>query len=162
MDKKKNTKENEYTPIKKGYRSWSNFVPHYLDLENQKDLQDKTIPNDSFTIKEIVHKFVKGIPLNISTKIPYYDNEDIDNMPIERTQGFDLAEAHEAMTELAEKIESQKKTKKQKDDQKQKAFSEKNASKDSDITKDFDKKSEVKKVSEDEGRKNAIKMSEDS
>lgn len=99
------TKEMTSNPVYP-YRTWYNYKLTEEDQEkNSGDLI--TIPDQAYTIKEILEKFTNGVLPDLTKLSGYPDEEPTfdDTDPI-RDPAFDLADATVLLQEIAQKLET--------------------------------------------------------
>lgn len=68
----------------------------------------ETIPDQSYTITEIITRFTGGILPNIQRNVSYDDDPSFDSDDITKRPDFDLVDASEALSSLSEKFEAEK------------------------------------------------------
>ena len=84
----------------KNFRNPYNFKLEAKDLEN-KEGKSLTVPDQSFTVQEILLKFTSGIPLNIGLEVEYEgDDPSFDDIDETRQPDFDLADATNALNQI--------------------------------------------------------------
>lgn len=88
--------------------NWFNYVPSEGEI-NSGELM--TVPDQSYTIQEILDKFTAGIPLNITQNGEYSDTDDFDDVDM-RSQIIDFTD----IPEITEKRNFYKKSKKSKEE----------------------------------------------
>lgn len=66
----------------------------------------RTVPDMSYTIKEILKRFASGLPLE-GMKVPVYQEEEIDNLP--DMAKMDIAEKEEYIRQTNERVQELKK-----------------------------------------------------
>lgn len=89
-----------------------NKLPKYKTQDNA-DLYPKvydkidpisiTIPNETYSLREIVEKFSKSYPTNLQRNGYYDDTEDFDDIDVTRQPDFDLVDAMELKNALKQK-----------------------------------------------------------
>lgn len=90
----------------------NNLQYNYKD--NQGEINNEpseTVPNQSFTVGEVLLRFSNGTLPNIVQPVYYDDNDDFDNVDITQDPAFDLVDAENYKNYLATKKESEQKTK---------------------------------------------------
>lgn len=81
----------------------------------------KTVPNESLSIREILQHYVRGVPLPVPGRNPYYSNtEDPEDFDETMDPAFDLADATTQKRLLDETIADRKQQSEQKKQEKQK------------------------------------------
>lgn len=73
------------------------FKNHYnsrpvADEVNNKP--SKTIPNQSMSVREIMHRFANGLPIT-GQKVPVYEPEDLDGLVPPNWNTLDISEKHD-------------------------------------------------------------------
>lgn len=83
-------------------------------FEHQSDKVSITVPDESYTVKELMRRFTNGLPIAGAAKDPVYNGGDFDSIDMEKVGGMDpvdrteLAQQQAAKNkELKDKIESQ-------------------------------------------------------
>lgn len=95
--------------IKYKVRDHFNYEPEEGEINSGELL---TVPDDAYTIEEIIDKFTKGIRLDIMESHGYSDSDDFDDID-GRSQIIDLTdipELHEQMVQRRKKKSAEKKT----------------------------------------------------
>jgi len=73
-------------------------------MESVKDPVSITQPNESYTVKELVEKYVTGQPIHAVVKQPQWiDNSNFDSPDLEELSRMELVDKQELAQELAEK-----------------------------------------------------------
>ena len=86
-----------------------NFDPkakHVFETANIDPTE--TVPDQSYTISEIINRFTGGILPNIQRNVSFDDDPTFDSDDITRRPDFDLVDASEALASLSEKFEAEK------------------------------------------------------
>lgn len=81
---------------------WSNDHRTIMEVNTKPSL---TIPDQSMTIREILERYARGLPLG-GQKVPIYNGEDDDMPDLER---LDISEKHELFESVKDEIESLRK-----------------------------------------------------
>lgn len=86
---------------KKKLRSTLNYVPRSQDRETPKG-KSLTVPDDSYTIRQIIERSQNGLPVNVGHEAgyPFEENNDFDSHDIESIQRMDLSEQYEKLEEI--------------------------------------------------------------
>lgn len=97
-------------------RSTQNYKPRKQDRETIKG-KSLTVPDDSYTIREIIERSQNGFPVDIKADAgyPFENQDDFEADDIEAIQRMDLAEQHETLQRIRAKrqdLEEELKTKK--------------------------------------------------
>lgn len=84
---------------------------HYDDAKAPAERASKTVPNEAMSIKEILTRYVKGLPITgVNKREPMFDpNPDHDNMDLEKVGQADLFEREEAAQWLKESTDEKRK-----------------------------------------------------
>lgn len=77
-------------------------------FEKANNDASETIPDQSYTISEIITRFTGGILPNIQRNVSFDDDPTFDSDDITRRPDFDLVDASEALASLSEKFEAKK------------------------------------------------------
>lgn len=105
------TNKTNQKQTKRRFRSTYNYIPLESDTEVNNE-PSQTISGQAFSIREILTKWTRGVPPEIS-KLGYYnENEDpsFDDYDETRNPGFDLADASETLYSLKLKSQRQEQT----------------------------------------------------
>lgn len=73
----------------------------------KNDLPSLTVPDQSFTIAEILEKHTQGIPLGILKQGSYSGTEDFDDFDETRRPDFDLVDAQDLTEQIGQVVESE-------------------------------------------------------
>lgn len=89
------------------FRTQTNY--NYKEERGEKNtLPDETVPNEAYSIRELLAQHVRGVPLPIG-RIPTYSNsDDFDDFDETRRPDFDLADASMQMRLVNEEIAEKK------------------------------------------------------
>lgn len=68
----------------------------------------ETIPNQSFSIQEIITRFTGGIMPTITKRVYYDDNADFDSVDPTLRPDYDLTDAYSRLSELSDEFEQRK------------------------------------------------------
>lgn len=77
-------------------------------FEKANTAPTETVPDQSYTISEIINRFTGGILPNIQRNVSFDDDPTFDSDDITRRPDFDLVDASEALASLSEKFEAEK------------------------------------------------------
>ena len=94
-------------------------VINYLEYNHNENLgeintmESETIPNQSFTVKEVLLRFNNGTLPNIVQPVYYDDTEDFDNIDPTLDPAFDLVDAENILTEINNNQKEREKNKSQ-------------------------------------------------
>lgn len=83
------------------------FQTHYSGHQVKGEVfrrPSKTIPDQTMTVREIMERYAKGLPID-GAKVPVYDGEDVD-MPDLRT--LDISEREELRQQLDDDVSTTK------------------------------------------------------
>ncbi|AXH77408.1 MAG: hypothetical protein [Microviridae sp.] len=98
MKKQNNQTENTNQKLPK-YRSADNFFLTSADMETPVGVSE-TVPDQSYTVKELIEKFTTGTPVNMLKNSVWTENPDFDNFDETERGDFDLADASEQLEEF--------------------------------------------------------------
>lgn len=86
-----------------------NFDPKAKHVfEKSNTAPTETVPDQSYTISEIINRFTGGILPNIQRNVSFDEDPTFDSDDITRRPDFDLVDASEALASLSEKFEAEK------------------------------------------------------
>lgn len=94
-------------------RSKQNWTLRKEDKETPKGVSE-TVPNDAWTIQEVLQRFTQGLPLQTGTGVYLEGSEDadLDDLDVMEFDRMDLTEKAEIMEAVEERAEKAKATKK--------------------------------------------------
>jgi len=92
------------------YRRPANFVMGQFnkDMENTRE-KSMTVPDEAYTVREVLEKFSRGLPLNIVSEGSYDNPEDFENESFENA--IDITDVEEQVNVLNTKIAEAKQSK---------------------------------------------------
>jgi len=126
---KNTTTKTEKTPM---FRTQTNYHLTSHSLETPEGISE-TIPDQSYTIREIMERFVINIP-EFLLKNPQYNELDEENPEFNELDGLDIIEQHQYIKDKTEKYNNLQKTIKTKNINKQKTPDETQTKEPYDIT----------------------------
>lgn len=86
-----------------------NFDPNAKHVfEKANTAPTETVPDQSYTIRDIINRFTGGILPNIQRNVSFDEDPTFDSDDITRRPDFDLVDATEALASLSEKFEAEK------------------------------------------------------
>lgn len=94
-------KSKKYDPSKPPYHQ---YQPTRKYKPEKNELPSMTVPDDSFTIKDLLEKHTTGILPRLRREGLYQEDADIDNPPVNQSPQYDFAEAHKQHKEINYKI----------------------------------------------------------
>lgn len=100
----------EVIDAKSQFRNPSNYEFDQFDKDSEKNIDQETgkpavsltIPDQSYTVREILEKFTRGIPLDVSKEGTYENPEEIELMAFENA--IDITDVEEQSAILSAKI----------------------------------------------------------
>lgn len=84
------------------FQNWYNYDPANHPGETNTEV-DMCIPDESYTPKELLENFVKGIPMPANGMDFYSNTDDFDDVDETLAPDFDLADAHRLSQEIADR-----------------------------------------------------------
>ena len=86
-----------------------NYVPtEKYCFEKENNEPSETVPDQSYTISEIITRFTGGILPNITRDVSYDDEPTFESDDITRRPDFDIVDAMETLESLSKKFETEK------------------------------------------------------
>jgi len=68
-----------------------------------KQMPSKTLPNRSLSVKQILERYAKGLPITGNNNVPIYYGEDIQMPDLDK---LDLSERHEILMQARERVKA--------------------------------------------------------
>ena len=99
----------------KDYPKVINYL-EYNHKENPGELntaESETVPNQAFTVREVLLRFNNGTLPNIVQPVYYDDTEDYDNIDPTQNPAFDLVDAENILNEIKNNQQEREKNKSQ-------------------------------------------------
>ena len=112
----------------KNYPKVINYL-EYNHKENQGEInftESETVPNQAFTVSEILLRFSQGTLPNIAQPVYYDDMDDFDNIDPIQNPAFDLVDAENILNEINNNLKEREKNKQQNSPDKKSKIENKN------------------------------------
>lgn len=101
----------EIIPVEEVSKTWYRKPANYVLGQFDKDLENKrevsmTIPDESYTIREVLEKFTRGLPIDGVNEGNYENPEDFEAESFENA--IDITDVEEQLTEVNKRIAEKK------------------------------------------------------
>lgn len=97
----------EFNDVMELRRNKANFKLSKQDLEFN-DEPSLTVPDEAHSVKQILEKFVSGIPLSISQDGKYESEVNFDSVDVTRNPAFDLTDAEAEANDIEKRYQEAK------------------------------------------------------